>query len=320
MLLQFNNTVTELREIGFSTEKEMQHFCERNMELLLGLRFVATEFAIAQFRFDSVAYDESSNAFIIIEYKNDKNFSVVDQGYSYISTALNHKADLVLKYNQVFNAKKGVSDFDWTQVRVYFIAPQYTKYQINSINFTDLPMELYKIKRYEQGIVQFEQIRPASTAASIKGYTGIGEKVNVPGEGASIKAGTGPDSGNESAGVIVYDEEYHLKRGSDFSNELYAELRDYVLSLDDDISIKPTKLYIGFQQNRRHLLDMKIQTSSVVIWLNTEYGKLDDPKGLIKDVTHIGHHGNGDCQIKVEDRTNLGYIKDMIFAYYVNNA
>ncbi len=133
MVFLTDGCMRELREIGFSTEKEMQEFCEKNMEMLLGLKFVATEFVVAQFRFDSVAYNPSSNAFTIIEYKNDKNFSVVDQGYSYIATLLEHKADFVLRFNQMFNVSKGLSDFDWTQVRVFFIAPQYTKYQMQSI-------------------------------------------------------------------------------------------------------------------------------------------------------------------------------------------
>ena len=105
MILQMADPVKELKEIRFTSEKEMQHFCEKNMEQMLGLQFIASEFRVAQFRFDSVAYNPVSTAFNIIEYKNDKNFSVVDQGYSYISTLLQHKADFVLRYNQIFNIK-----------------------------------------------------------------------------------------------------------------------------------------------------------------------------------------------------------------------
>ena len=173
MILQMADPVKELKEIRFTSEKEMQHFCEKNMEQMLGLQFIASEFRVAQFRFDSVAYNPVSTAFNIIEYKNDKNFSVVDQGYSYISTLLQHKADFVLRYNQIFNINKRLEDFDWTQVRVLFIAPSYTVHQLNSINFNDLPMQLWRIKRYERGIIQFEQIKPTSTVASISGYSSM---------------------------------------------------------------------------------------------------------------------------------------------------
>ena len=81
MIYQTNAQIKVLNEIGFSTEKEMQKFCETNLDMLLGLTFVTTEFKVAQFRFDSVAYNPATKAFIIIEYKNTSNFSVIDQGY-----------------------------------------------------------------------------------------------------------------------------------------------------------------------------------------------------------------------------------------------
>ena len=56
MIYQTNAQIKVLNEIGFSTEKEMQKFCETNLDMLLGLTFVTTEFKVAQFRFDSVAY------------------------------------------------------------------------------------------------------------------------------------------------------------------------------------------------------------------------------------------------------------------------
>ena len=37
MILFLSNQVRELREIGFQTEKEMQKFCEQNMDMLLGI-------------------------------------------------------------------------------------------------------------------------------------------------------------------------------------------------------------------------------------------------------------------------------------------
>ena len=304
MILQISEQIKELKEIGFSTEKDMQHFCESNLDRLLGLQFVASEFRVAQFRFDSVAYNPLTKAFIIIEYKNDRNFSVVDQGYSYIATLLNHKADFVLKYNQVFSVSRGLENFDWTQVRVLFIAPSYTTYQMNSINFHDLPMELWRIKHYEQGIIQFDQIKPTNTSASISGYVSGG-----------VLPPPGGKTTDPAKDVIVYSAD-----GSDITREYYAELRDYILSLDDSIELKATKLYVGFLFRNHNLVDIKLQKGSIVLWLNAQYGSLNDPQHLIIDVTHIGHHGNGDCQIKISDRAHMGYIKDLIRTHYQNQA
>lgn len=244
MILQMADPVKELKEIRFTSEKEMQHFCEKNMEQMLGLQFIASEFRVAQFRFDSVAYNPVSTAFNIIEYKNDKNFSVVDQGYSYISTLLQHKADFVLRYNQIFNINKRLEDFDWTQVRVLFIAPSYTVHQLNSINFNDLPMQLWRIKRYERGIIQFEQIKPTSTVASISGYSSM--PANSVATKVTSAIGSAKAMEDAAKEIIVYMEEERLADGSDITREYYTELRDYILAFDDDIELKATKLYIGF--------------------------------------------------------------------------
>lgn len=64
------------------------------------------------------------------------------------------------------------------------------------------------------------------------------------------------------------------------------------------------------------MFSIKLQKGSILLWINAAYGFLDDPKHLIVDVTYKGHHGNGDCQIKIDDRANMGYVKDLISAFY----
>src|SRR6056297_3249893 len=84
----------------FKLEKEIQNLVEANTKELFGLQFVSSEFAVDSFRLDTLCYDEERQSFIIIEYKKDKNFSVIDQGYSYLSLMLNNKAEFILEYNE----------------------------------------------------------------------------------------------------------------------------------------------------------------------------------------------------------------------------
>ncbi|MDU0414201.1 hypothetical protein [Bacillus paralicheniformis] len=64
----------EIREIPFEKEKDIQHLCEKNLKQLLGLKFIASEFRVAGFRIDTLAFDDQTQSFVIIEYKN-KNIS-----------------------------------------------------------------------------------------------------------------------------------------------------------------------------------------------------------------------------------------------------
>ena len=144
-----------IRETPFKLEKEIQTICEQNMRELLGCDFVRSEFVIENFRLDSLGFDTESKSFVVIEYKRDKNFSVIDQGYAYLSVMLNHKSDFILEYNETSgkNLKRG--DIDWSQSKVVFIAPSFTSYQKEAIGFKDLPIELYEIRRYENGTLSF---------------------------------------------------------------------------------------------------------------------------------------------------------------------
>jgi len=36
----------------------------------------------------------------MIEYKKDKNFSVIDQGVAYLNLMLDNKSDFILEYNE----------------------------------------------------------------------------------------------------------------------------------------------------------------------------------------------------------------------------
>ena len=78
-----NKVISEIRELPFESEKEMQAFCEKNLQELMNLDFIETEFVVADFRLDTIAFDKEVNAFVIIEYKNQRNISVIDQGYTY---------------------------------------------------------------------------------------------------------------------------------------------------------------------------------------------------------------------------------------------
>lgn len=63
----------ELKQKDFKNEKELQKYFEENLQKILGYKFVETEFAVGNFRLDTLAYDEESKSFRIIEYKNVKN-------------------------------------------------------------------------------------------------------------------------------------------------------------------------------------------------------------------------------------------------------
>ncbi|MED3385363.1 DUF5655 domain-containing protein [Bacillus subtilis] len=233
------NQIEDIREKPFKKEKEIQDLCEANLQQMLGLGFVKSEFRISNFRIDTLAFDAETKSFVIIEYKNTKNFSVVDQGYAYLAAMLNHKADFILEYNENHDLPLKRDDVDWSQSKVIFISPVFTVYQKQSIHFKDLPIELWEIKRYENDLIQLNQMKADGVSESIKTISRQSETIQ-----------------EVSKEIKVFSEEDHLADKPFDIIELYQQLKEFIFNLDDHISIKPTKLYIAFTSNKRNFVDI----------------------------------------------------------------
>ena len=290
-----NNQLTEVNENPFKKEIELQSLCEKNLDQIFGLSFVRTEFSINNFRIDTLAFNPESKCFVIIEYKKDKNFSVIDQGYAYLSLMLNNKADFILEYNENCSVNLKRTDIDWSQSKVIFVSPIFTTYQKESINFKDLPIELWEVKRFLNETIYFNQIKSSSATESIQTVS----KINTAIEGVNKE-------------IKVYTEEDHLKEIPEEIQELYSKVKESIFNLSDSIEIHPTKLYIGFVKNKKSITDVRLMKKSLKIWLNLKINELDDPKGIAKDVSSLGHWGNGDYEISIIDDENIEYISSLV--------
>ena len=294
-LYNLNKTkLSQLKEKPFKLEREIQNLFEQNLNLLTGLEFVKSEFSIKGKRIDTLAYDTQSNAFIIIEYKRDKNVSVVDQGFTYLSLMLENKADFVLTYNETLNKNLHSSKVDWSQTRVVFVSPSFTENQRLATNFKDIAIELWEIKRFENDIISINPIKKTRSAESIKPVTQQNEKIK-----------------SVTSEIKVYTEEDHLNGVSDELVELYESYKNAILNLIDEVEIVPKKLYIAFKKDK-NISDIVLLKKGLKIFINLKKGQLDDPKGLTKDVSETGHWGNGDYELIVSNTENLEYVMSLI--------
>lgn len=99
----YKNTSAQLvsiKEKPFKLEREIQKIFENNLFTIMGIELVKSEFTIKNKRIDSLGFDPQTKAFVIIEYKRERNSSVVDQGFTYLSLMLQNKADFILEYNE----------------------------------------------------------------------------------------------------------------------------------------------------------------------------------------------------------------------------
>lgn len=288
------NRLSGLEENPFKLEKEIQHVFESNLKELMDLQLVRSEFSIKNKRIDTLAYDIQSKAFIIIEYKRSKNLSVVDQGFTYLSLMLENKADFIVEYNETLKASLKRSEVDWSQTRVVFVSTGFTENQKTATNFKDIAIELWEVKRYENNLLSVHQIKKSKSAESIKPITASNAQLE-----------------SVAKEIKVYTEDDHLSNKSDDVIELYESFKDAILNLADDIEIEPKKLYIAFKKSK-NITDIVVLKKGLKLFINLSIGNLEDPKGLMRDVSQTGHWGNGDYETIIKDTKNLEYLLSLI--------
>ena len=284
-----------MKETPFKKERELQNIFEANLSLIMGLMLVKSEFTIKNKRIDTLAFDQESKAFVIIEYKRDRNSSVVDQGFTYLSLMLQNKADFILEFNEQ-NPKAQLSrnDVDWSQSRVVFVSSDFTDNQIEATNFKDIAIELYEVKRYGEHLL-IAPIKKSKAAESVKPITQKNK-----------------DYKSIADEIKVYTEENLLSNKSDEILTLYKKYRASIINLTDDIEVKPLKWYVTFKKNNRNITSIEIQQNCLKLFINVKLGSLDDPKDITRDVSKIGHYSTGDYELKVTDDKNLEYIMSLV--------
>lgn len=283
--------------MDISKEKDLQNLVEKNLELLFNLKFIATEVALEDLRMDTLAFNEETNSFVIIEYKIRENYSVIDQGYSYLSLLLSRKIDFVHLYNKTFGMQDEIEDFDFSKTKVMFISTKYNKYQLRAVQFEDIAFELWKVVKYSDGFISFNKVNNKGK------YTSISQISN----NNTIRQIVSREMGN-------YSEEEYLKDKSENSKELYYNLKEQILSEFDDVEVEPMKKYIKFTVNNQIIATCVLQSKNLKIQINAL--NINDSKGITKLMDYKGGEGVGDYSIKISSEAIFNDFIDLFKQSY----
>lgn len=302
MMFKFgqNKTLTPIKETKIDLEKDLQSLTESNLDLIFGLKFIRSEFSHQNFRIDTLAFDDETKSFVIIEFKRDRSFSVIDQGFSYLSLMLNNKADFILEYNEKMKDTLRREDVDWTQSRVLFLANSFTTYQQNAINFRDLPIELWEVKKFDNDTILYNQFE--STTAR--------ESLNTITSNETIKS--------VSVEVKKYNIEDHFPKGREQVRELFDNLSERILSLDSRIIENPKKAFIGFKIGNKNIVGVTIQNAKMVVdFMRTQPKDLNDPEKKLRYIENsIKYYNQHMSSADVKDYNDIGYIMSLIKQVY----
>lgn len=280
-----------LQQKDLDLERDLQEKIEESLGSLFGLEFVESEFQVSNLRIDTLALDEESNSFVIIEYKRDSSFSVVDQGFAYLSTMLNNKADFILRYNENNEDDLERAKVDWSQSRLIFLASSFTKHQQRATNFKDLPIELWEFQKYEDDLFSFNKLKSHGAQASIE---------NIAGDQAVQEV---------SREIEQYSVEGHFNENWNKSKKLFEELRERIIKLDDRLEENPVKVYIGYKIDHENLVNIVPRKSKLRIRIpRTKPEDVNDPEDNVSLRTNtIENFNQNMSELDVKQEEDIDY-------------
>lgn len=292
-LFRLGSPVTELAGGAVALEKSLQMLFEKNLDTLLGVRFLASEYMTNEGgRMDTLGLDENGSP-VIIEYKRATNENVINQGLFYLNWLMGHRKDfewLVLNQFGLDTAKT----VDWSGPRLICIAGDFTKYDEHAVQQMNRNIALIRYRKFENDLLLLEQLTSTATKAT----------TSIQTSGPTTKGKYKTVSDNiASATPEVYDR-YHL-------------LSDYLLALGDDIESRTLEYYIAFRRIKNFAcVELRNQANRILVYVKVDPDTVALENGFTRDVRGIGHYGTGDLEISILSDADLERAKPLLDRSY----
>ena len=276
-------------------EKQVQQLIEANMETLLGVRFLASEYGTGKThagRIDSLGVDENDCP-VIVEYKRYTNENVISQGLFYLDWLLDHKAEfrelVIKKFGQ------GSADvLEWDSTRLLCIAADFTRYDQYAVKQIPRNIELIRYRRFGEDLLLLEAVNSAIAAEAVSSTNG------------------------HSKAEKSHKEQ--IEHAPQMLAELFESLRSYINSLGDDVDEKQLKHYTAFRRLKNvACVAIMPQDPQIKMWLKVDLESYTPEEKFSRDVTSIGHHGTGNLEVIIRNQADLEKAKPLILQSYEGN-
>lgn len=280
----------KLKTIPAEKEKNLQKLIEENLDEVLGMQFLATEYTTTfGGRIDTLAVDYNG-APVIIEYKRNKNDNVINQALSYLRWLQAQKKEffemLILKKLGQETAQQ--ISIDWKNPRVVCIAESYSKFDIDTVEVIPMRIELFKYRYYDEGIFSLEPLGVSEQKAKSDSITQI-EKPTI----------------DTSIDDLIFKANKTTKR-------LFEDIRARIFELDENIKEKATTSYVAYRVTK-NFAEIHIGKNQLKIHLRpVDYV---DERGIVEKVPE-GYQWTMDRRVYLKSEEDMDYAFGLIEQSY----
>jgi predicted transport protein len=298
-------TVDELPGGAVALEKSLQTLFEKNLEALLGVRFLASELVTEGGRMDTIGIDENRSP-VIIEYKRATNENVINQGLFYLNWLMGRRKDFEWLVLQRFGMEEA-QKVDWSGPRLICIAGDFTKYDEHAVRQMDRNIDLIRYRKFEGDLLLLEQLT-ATTARSASSGAGSGAGVSSAAAGAAGSAG-----GRAKYKTVAKQ----IEEAPPELRDLYEALASYLSALGDDVTVKVTDFYVAFRRIKNFgCVELRNQLGKILVYVKVDPDTVPPAPGFTRDVRKIGIFGTGDLEITIANAADLEKAKPLLDRAY----
>jgi len=280
-----NQTVNEIKGSSVALEKSLQALMEKNLEEILGIRFLATEYTTGKThsgRIDTLGIDENGCP-VIIEYKRAMNENVINQGLFYLDWLMDHQAEFKLLVLEKLGEKE---EIDWSAPRLLCIAGDFTKYDEHAVQQINRNIELIRYRKFGEDLLLLDLVNAtnAQISPSIKGVKTVSD---------------------------------HLEQADSDQKDRFNALKDFLIGLGDDAQMKTLKHYFAFKRIKNFAcVEIRTQTKQILVYVKVDPDSITLEKEFTRDMKNIWHFGSGDLEITISSDDDLEKAKDLLIKSY----
>ncbi|CCJ35862.1 hypothetical protein BN140_0939 [Methanoculleus bourgensis MS2] len=293
---------TEARELKGSSvalEKSLQIYIEKNLEPLLGITFLESEYSTGKThggRIDTLGIDE--NGFpVIIEYKRAINENVINQGLYYLDWLLDHKAEFELMVLKKLGEDYG-ERLDWSNPRLLCIAGDFTKYDTHAVQQINRNIELIRYRKFDDDLLLLELVNATAAQSSTMLSSGS----------------TGPSS----ARIAPTFSEDLARLDVELQNR-FEVLKTYIEALGDDVQTKVLKNYVAFKRIKNFACVSIQRRGELAVRVKLDPDTIELEPGFTQDVRGKGYYGTGDLEILIRSDADIKRATPLILQSYESN-
>jgi len=292
-----DGVIRELESSSAPLERALQTRFESNLETLLGVRFLASEYITSHGgRMDTLGIDENGYP-VIIEYKRDRSENVINQGLFYLDWLMDHRGNFELLVRDRYG-KEVADQIEWSAPRLICIAADFTKYDEHAVKQMGRNIELIRYRKFGEDLLLLELLTAVSTSASAKPF------------GTHPKPSSGPAIGAKTVSEYLADASPALAN-------LHADVESYLLGLADDVTKKVTRLYLAYRRIKNFAcIEVRPTLGQLKIFLKVDPDTVELRDGFSRDVRKIGHFGTGDLELTLGSYDDFERAKPLILRSY----